>query len=48
MPSITFEIDPNMTGKATNFSSLVFTPTTNSAGNAWSPYIDATRPDSGA
>jgi hypothetical protein len=42
MPSIVFEIDPNMADRTTNFSSLVFTPTANSAANQWSPYIDAT------
>ena len=43
MPSITFEIDPNLTATASNFSSLVFVPGANSASNAWSPYIDATQ-----
>ena len=42
MPSITFEVDPNLTATASNFSSLVFVPGANSASNAWSPYIDAT------
>jgi hypothetical protein len=42
MPSITFEIDPNVTGKTTNFSSLVYMPP-NSASNQWSGYIDATQ-----
>jgi hypothetical protein len=42
MPSITFEIDPNMGDRTTNFSSMVFTPTENSPANQWSPYIDAT------
>jgi hypothetical protein len=43
MPSITFEIDPNLASKpSTNYSSLVFTPTANSAANQWSGYIDAT------
>jgi hypothetical protein len=42
MPSITFEIDPNMADRTTNYSSLVFTPTANSAANQWSGYIDAT------
>ena len=40
MPSIVFEIDPNLAASATNFSSLVFVPK-NSASNQWSPYIDA-------
>jgi hypothetical protein len=46
MPSIVFEIDPNLTASATNFSSLVFVPN-NSASNQWSPYIDATQAGSG-
>jgi hypothetical protein len=41
MPGIIFEIDPNVDGKATNYSSAVFMPG-NSPANAWSPYIDAT------
>ena len=41
MPSITFEIDPNLSSTATNYSSLVFAPDT-TAPSAWSPYIDAT------
>jgi hypothetical protein len=41
MPSITFEIDPNVTGIDSNYSSLVYMPD-NSPANAWSPYIDAT------
>lgn len=46
MPSITFEIDPNLTATPSNFSSAVFVPN-NSASNAWSPYIDATQAASG-
>ena len=46
MPSILFEIDPNLTASPTNFTSLVFVPN-NSASNAWSPYIDATQAASG-
>ncbi len=42
MPSITFEIDPNVTGNASNYSSLVWVPATNSTPNTWSGYIDAT------
>jgi hypothetical protein len=42
MPSIVFEIDPNVTGKTTNFSSLVYMPDA-SAPYQWSPYIDATK-----
>ena len=42
MPSITFEIDPNIAAKpATNYSSLVYMPD-ETASNAWSGYIDAT------
>jgi hypothetical protein len=41
MPSIAFEIDPNVSAVASNYSSLVFTPA-ESAPNAWSGYIDAT------
>jgi hypothetical protein len=41
MPSISFEVDPNVTGKASNFSSLVFMPN-NTTANQWSGYIDAT------
>jgi hypothetical protein len=41
MPSILFEIDPNLGANPTNFTSLVFVPT-NSVANQWSPYIDAT------
>ena len=43
MPSITFEIDPNLSSLPnTNYSSLVWTPAANSASNKWSPYLDAT------
>jgi hypothetical protein len=43
MPSITFEIDPNLAaGKPqNNYTSLVFMPA-KTASNAWSGYIDAT------
>jgi hypothetical protein len=41
MPSIAFEIDPNLSSTPTNYSSLVFTPV-KTASNAWSGYIDAT------
>jgi len=49
MPSILFEVDPNLNPAttATNFSSLVFVPN-NSASNGWSPYIDATQATSGS
>lgn len=40
MPSITFEIDPNVDGNAANYSSLVYVPA-NSASNAWTA-INAT------
>ncbi len=42
MPSITFEIDPNLTATPSNYSSLVFVPAENSPANGWSDYIDAT------
>jgi len=41
MPSITFEIDPNVSAVASSYSSLVFMPDS-SAPNGWSGYIDAT------
>ncbi len=41
MPSITFEIDPNLSATPTNFSSMVFVPN-NTTSNQWSTYIDAT------
>lgn len=41
MPSITFEVNPNLSSSTSTFSSLVFLPT-NSAASRWSPYIDAT------
>ena len=41
MPSITFEVDPNVNGKASNYTSLVFMPA-NTTANQWSGYIDAT------
>jgi hypothetical protein len=46
MPSIAFEIDPNIGAIASNYSTLVFTPK-KTASNAWSGYIDATDPASG-
>ncbi len=42
MPSITFEIDPNVVGNPSNYSSLVWVPAANSSANTWSGYIDAT------
>ena len=43
MPSIAIEVDPNRASNpAANFSTLTFTPTSNSGANAWSGYIDAT------
>jgi hypothetical protein len=42
MPSITFEIDPNVAAVASDYSSLVFMPD-NSPANKWSDYIDATK-----
>ena len=47
MPSIAFEIDPNLASlPATSYSTLVFTPK-KTASNVWSGYIDATDPASG-
>lgn len=47
MPSIAFEIDPNLASlPATSYSTLVFAPN-KTASNAWSGYIDATDPASG-
>jgi hypothetical protein len=46
MPSIAFEIDPNLTSTPASYSTLVFTPK-KTASNAWSGYIDATDPASG-
>jgi hypothetical protein len=45
MPSIAFEIDPNLTATPSNFSTLVFVPN-NTAPNAWTS-IDATNPATG-
>ena len=45
MPSIAFEIDPNLTATPSDFSTLVFVPK-NTAPNAWTS-IDATDPDTG-
>jgi hypothetical protein len=41
MPSITFEVNPNLSGSASTFASLVYLPA-NSTANRWSSYIDAT------
>jgi len=46
MPSITLEIDPNLTASTRNYSSLVFAPN-NSAANQWTT-IDATDDANGA
>mgnify|MGYP001383926513 CR=1 FL=1 len=46
MPTITFEIDPNVEGYATDYSSLVFAPNA-TASNKWSDYIDATDDSAG-
>ena len=40
MPGIAFEIDPNIGAFATNYSTLVYTPTSTPPG--WSDYIDGT------
>jgi hypothetical protein len=48
VPTITFEVDPNMESvdatlaKPADYTSLVFTPESNSTMNQWSGYIDAT------
>ncbi|MFD4232217.1 hypothetical protein [Streptomyces sp. NPDC058545] len=43
LPNIRFEIDPNLTTNATNYSTLVWVPAALSTDeNQWSPYIDAT------
>ena len=46
LPNITFEIDPNLTSSASDYSSMVFIPDaipiTPTTVNQWSPYIDAT------
>ena len=43
MPSIGIEINPNGAGgTTTGFSTMVFSPTSNSPDYQWSPYIDAT------
>jgi hypothetical protein len=41
-PSIAFEIDPNLNTNASNFSTMVFQPQSNSPTNQWSGYIDGT------
>ena len=46
MPSISFEVDPNVNGKPSNYSSLVFMPN-NTTANQWSGYIDATSDTAG-
>jgi hypothetical protein len=46
MPSISFEVDPNVNGKSSNYSSLVFMPN-NTTANQWSGYIDATSDTAG-
>ena len=45
MPSIEIEMDPNITGFATDFSTLVFEPAVTPPG--WSSFIDATADASG-
>jgi len=42
LPSITFEVDPNLTGVGDNFASLVFFPEPILLPLVWSDYIDAT------
>jgi hypothetical protein len=41
MPSITFEVNPNLASSTSAFSSLVYLPE-NTGASQWSPYIDAT------
>lgn len=41
MPSIKFEVDPNVAASGSNYSTLQFMPS-NTASNAWSGYIDGT------
>ena len=41
MPGIVFEVDPNIAGNGSGYSSLVFMPE-NTTSNQWSGYIDAT------
>jgi hypothetical protein len=42
MPSIAFEIDPNLASTPSNFSTMTWVPGANSPSNEWSPYLDAT------
>ena len=42
MPDISFEMDPNIAGIATDYTTLVWMPPDVEA-NRWSPYIDATQ-----
>ncbi|MET7495797.1 hypothetical protein [Streptomyces sp900116325] len=45
LPNIRFEIDPNLTSNATNYSTLVWVPAAipTTSENQWSGYIDATQ-----
>jgi hypothetical protein len=42
MPGITFEIDPNLSSTASNYSSLVWLPDAAPVVNEWTGYLDAT------
>ena len=49
MPAIAIEFDPNLSSTASNYSTASFTPNDVAPAdrNRWSPYIDATDPNSG-
>jgi hypothetical protein len=42
LPNITFEIDPNLTGNVSNYTSVVWNPAPVTTVDEWSPYLDAT------
>ncbi|MEU9454752.1 hypothetical protein [Streptomyces sp. NPDC048277] len=42
MPNIRFEINPNLTGNPSAYSSMVWNPPQSPVVNQWSPYLDAT------
>ncbi|MFJ7948385.1 hypothetical protein ACIQ6K_32810 [Streptomyces sp. NPDC096354] len=50
LPNIRFEIDPNLTSNATNYSTLVWVPSAIDSmyENQWSPYIEATSSANGS
>ena len=45
MPSIVLEIDPNLGSNATNFTSMVYAPQTNTTSNQWSGYLNGATDD---